>query len=471
MSFALSKNEIISVVMTIIILFPLLMVGDTDYGLEPIPPLETRGNQQQQLSSSLNTSMPYVINRTGDRCSVLTNVKDISYLEQSVPPRLEFKEIHYSYSEITERVQRGYEELESTQTTTSYRSVDIVVTIPSVWSRTETIDIQYDIYLVGYYSAYFTLAFTSYDEANTQDQEICDSKSVHLTDYHNIETLTVTIPKTSIGLKEAEVYGNAYYDDGGITPYSSDVGTEIAGSSDYISYTDNTGYTNIQRYGAGDWNNLLPPSDDMTTASNNPDYYWEGMSDDGFNIPTFRRLYHPEYYGIYYQAAIVIDDFDYFFPPDVGRFLNGGVNNLMTPVDDSYTHYTTNADKYSKDRGWEGLCDEFAIVFVSFCRSVGIPARYIYASGVNTTGHPRAHAWAEFWDGYDWIHADPTWDVTDNPQCYQNVGISWNTLKILAEGDDAKYSDDDYDQLEHDGRLHYFWDFEHRVNYDGSNNY
>ncbi|MGM0687189.1 MAG: hypothetical protein ACQET3_09495, partial [Promethearchaeati archaeon] len=98
-------------------------------------------------------------------------------------------------------------------------------------------------------------------------------------------------------------------------------------------------------------------------------------------------------------------------------------------------------------------------------------ARYIYASGVNTTGHSKGHAWAEFWDGYDWIHADSTWDVTDNPQCYQNVGITWKIIKIQAEGDDTNYSDNNYDQLEYDGRLHWVFDFEHRVNYDGSNNY
>lgn len=154
----------------------------------------------------------------------------------------------------------------------------------------------------------------------------------------------------------------------------------------------------------------------------------------------------------------------------MGRFLNEEVNSLMTYVLDSSTKHTRNADKYSRDRGWEGVCDEFTIVFVSFCRSVGIPARYIAATGVNAAGHSKGHAWAEFWDGYDWIHADPAWDVTDNPQCYENGGLYWNTIRIYTEGDDAKSTYYDFDQLSHDGRL-VTLDFYHDVLYDGSNTY
>ena len=68
----------------------------------------------------------------------------------------------------------------------------------------------------------------------------------------------------------------------------------------------------------------------------------------------------------------------------------------------------------NKDSVWvlqnkKGVCSEFTSLFVALCRSLGIPARYV--SGVvysNIEDKFREHAWAEIYDGYQWIPFDPT---------------------------------------------------------------
>ncbi len=55
-----------------------------------------------------------------------------------------------------------------------------------------------------------------------------------------------------------------------------------------------------------------------------------------------------------------------------------------------------------------GVCDEFSNLFISMCRSVGIPARYV--EGIVFNGETwNFHAWAEVYvDG--WLPVDPTYD-------------------------------------------------------------
>jgi len=78
----------------------------------------------------------------------------------------------------------------------------------------------------------------------------------------------------------------------------------------------------------------------------------------------------------------------------------------------------------------EGVCRDYATLTVTLLRSAGIPARL--ASGlVNWDGTFYYHAWAEAWDGHNWIGVDSTSD--------QNQ-ISAGHIK-LAEGNvDAAFS-------------------------------
>lgn len=57
--------------------------------------------------------------------------------------------------------------------------------------------------------------------------------------------------------------------------------------------------------------------------------------------------------------------------------------------------------------GGEGVCQDYAHIFIALCRMAGIPARY--AAGM-MVGEGATHAWAEVWTDGSWIGMDPTHD-------------------------------------------------------------
>ncbi|MEC8333237.1 MAG: transglutaminase family protein [Verrucomicrobiota bacterium] len=97
------------------------------------------------------------------------------------------------------------------------------------------------------------------------------------------------------------------------------------------------------------------------------------------------------------------------------------------------TSVSTHANEVIKGRA--GVCQDFAHAMTAYCRSLGIPTRYI--SGYildnqcddNLRGNEASHAWVEIYLGkYGWIGFDPT-----------NRKIVDDTYIILAFGRD--YSD------------------------------
>lgn len=64
----------------------------------------------------------------------------------------------------------------------------------------------------------------------------------------------------------------------------------------------------------------------------------------------------------------------------------------------------------------QGVCQDFAHVFIALCRRAGIAARYvsgyIHSGGGETLGAEASHAWAEAYLGpHGWIGIDPTNDT------------------------------------------------------------
>jgi hypothetical protein len=59
-----------------------------------------------------------------------------------------------------------------------------------------------------------------------------------------------------------------------------------------------------------------------------------------------------------------------------------------------------------------GDCTEHTILFVSLARSIGLPAREIYGIMYLQGEKPVFgwHAWAEIYDGRQWVSVDPTWN-------------------------------------------------------------
>ena len=74
---------------------------------------------------------------------------------------------------------------------------------------------------------------------------------------------------------------------------------------------------------------------------------------------------------------------------------------------------------------------------------------------MNCSGNSTGHGIAEIWNGNQWIHSDPTWNVFDNPQVYNQSGCSHIHVWRMCDADDSIYSGDPYgDQL-----LHFWEDF------------
>lgn len=84
------------------------------------------------------------------------------------------------------------------------------------------------------------------------------------------------------------------------------------------------------------------------------------------------------------------------------------------------TTATTAAEVFNDPRG---VCQDYAHVMISLCRSVGIHARYVNGF---ISGEGQTHAWVEVSDGQVWLPFDPTHDK--EPE--------WGYIKI-AHGRDA----------------------------------
>ncbi len=78
--------------------------------------------------------------------------------------------------------------------------------------------------------------------------------------------------------------------------------------------------------------------------------------------------------------------------------------------DPDWTHVHTDAASALKDR--RGVCQDYAHVMLSFCRSQGIPARYVsgyFFNGKTGDENEASHAWVEiFIPHYGWKAWDPT---------------------------------------------------------------
>ncbi len=86
----------------------------------------------------------------------------------------------------------------------------------------------------------------------------------------------------------------------------------------------------------------------------------------------------------------------------IAKWVSSEISYDKSCWDDSFP-----AEQVFKDR--IGVCDEFTNLFISMCRSVGIPTRYI--EGLVFSGEEwNFHAWAEVYLNQTWVPVDPTYD-------------------------------------------------------------
>jgi hypothetical protein len=85
--------------------------------------------------------------------------------------------------------------------------------------------------------------------------------------------------------------------------------------------------------------------------------------------------------------------------------------------------------------GRKGICDEWAVVEISYLRSVGIPARLKFMAWKESTGEEIAHAALEYNDGGTWRHMDALWNAFNDASVYRRSGGANVTV---MDGDDPK---------------------------------
>ena len=94
--------------------------------------------------------------------------------------------------------------------------------------------------------------------------------------------------------------------------------------------------------------------------------------------------------------------------------------------DFSYTPAITSVDT-SAEAAWQlgqGVCQDYAHIFIALCHMAGIPARYVTGMMI---GEGHSHAWVEILSGNYWYALDPTNDC-----------IVGDTYIKIAHGRDAK---------------------------------
>ncbi|WP_421908292.1 transglutaminase-like domain-containing protein [Methanolacinia petrolearia] len=120
------------------------------------------------------------------------------------------------------------------------------------------------------------------------------------------------------------------------------------------------------------------------------------------------------------EAAMAVDDTN--VPYESAYHAMQHVNTVMNYTETyCYIEYIM-SDLYTinnaspLDGKYLGVCDEFATLYTSFTRALGIPTRFMAFTMIMDDDNMTGHAVAESWNGSTWVHSDPTWNSYDNPQ-------------------------------------------------------
>jgi transglutaminase-like putative cysteine protease len=301
-------------------------------------------------------------------------------------------------------------------------TVGVWVSVPKIWTRGQSITITWTLYNDGYSTAGGYLYFKGGEGAS---QEVYKSVSYYVRP-GAFKTVYMTTPAVglqySVGLKT----GRAWATQNGVSGYIYDKQWTNAFVQKFETPTS------------------LPPTNDaMSTISGNPNYYWEGLANDNWNIPSENALYHCKDWDIVQAAAQIIDS---YAPTTYSAFGVSLMSAIYAKCREMYNQSGASgsvhwSDLYIINHGYAGVCQEYAVLYASFARALGRPARQISAGPF---GSPTsAHAWAEIWDGTTWRHADPTMGYYNNPGAYAGYDLTWTYL--WAKWDDTRVDDDGSD--------------------------
>jgi hypothetical protein len=116
---------------------------------------------------------------------------------------------------------------------------------------------------------------------------------------------------------------------------------------------------------------------------------------------------------------------------------------------------------------YHGICDEYAVIAVSYLRALGVPARIIiitWNTNLLLNGvvfDKGAHAAVEYFDGTEWRHLDPTYGFARAPETYRNAGRKDVRVMIVDQPDDRRSSGMSFglNDPAGDGKLNVYDDF------------
>jgi hypothetical protein len=163
--------------------------------------------------------------------------------------------------------------------------------------------------------------------------------------------------------------------------------------------------------------------------------------DNGLSLQTDDVSHHDQY-EIARRAAIAGDGT--ISPYHTADTVNSYVHQLMT-YDEDYFYISadhTASDEFLINNGFNGVCDEYAVMNGAYLRALGIPTRRIAINGTQNN-NATAHQFNEFWDGNNWIHLDPQIEILDYPSVYADQGIIVNNAARIHSADDGKSAVDD----------------------------
>ena len=169
---------------------------------------------------------------------------------------------------------------------------------------------------------------------------------------------------------------------------------------------------------------------------------------DLYHFP-YNDGYSEDRYRVLSEAAVAVDGTNdpYESASQAVQYVNTAMNYtendfyIQNIISDLYTLNCASAI----DGKYLGVCDEFAALYTSFSRSIGIPTRFMAFTMIMDDGNMTGHAIAESWDGNAWVHSDPTWNSYDNPQIYKNEGNIHINITIYDDADDSYYTQDPED--------------------------
>lgn len=129
------------------------------------------------------------------------------------------------------------------------------------------------------------------------------------------------------------------------------------------------------------------------------------------------------------------------------------------------------ADYLVRDRnGRRGICDEYAVVQISYLRSIGIPARLKFLIWQDAAGTGVGHACLEFNEGSRWVHMDGLWNAFDYPGRYRASGARNLTVMDADYPADSRSSTPAWGKPDAtgDGKLYPYGDFIIAPGYPGN---